>query len=199
VGRPRLSATRLALLLAAVLAAGGCAVHVGRVDLNRALSARVYRAIALGSDTRRDVLARLGPPDALFYTPRELVFDYRAARHRLTDFELFVPTNFLPLPVSPAPVFSALRFFLNPFEEPKATQGTILERASEGSVRLAVGFIPFTSGEDLLVLNGRQIRVDRLRVVFDRQSLVATQKALRLQSRAYTSESLPERVLLETE
>jgi len=201
VGRLRLTASRLALLFAAVLALGGCALHVGRVVLNRPLSKQVYGGIVLGSDTRHSVLARLGPPDALFYTPTELVFDYRAARHRVTDFELFVPTDLLSpsLPVSPAPIFSALRFLLNPFKEPEQTRGTFLERASRQSAKLGVGFIPFTSGEDVLVLNGRQLRTDRLRIVFDRQRLVVTQKALRLQSREYGKESLAERVLLKTE
>ena len=75
----------------------------------------------------------------------------------------------------------------------------IPQQAGRRGVQLAVGFIPFASGEELLIVNGRQIRVDRLRVVFDRESLVATRKVLRLASGELSQDSLGERVLLQAD
>jgi hypothetical protein len=199
VERRQLKAALLSLLVGAALASSACTLHIGRVDLNRPLNSSGYEAIALGSDTRREVLSRLGPPDALLYTPTELVFDYLASRHRATDLELFVPSDIVPGALNPASLLSVPRYFFDPFAEPEETDETFLEATGRRGVQLAVGFIPFASGEELLVVNGRQIRVDRLRVVFDRESLVATRKALRLASGEFSQDALGERVLLQAD
>lgn len=195
----RLKGANLALLVLASLALGGCSLHVGRVDLNRPLSPDGYRAITLGTDTRRDVLARLGPPDELLYTPKELVFDYRASRHRMTDLEIFVPSDVVPGALNPASLLSVPRYFFNDFVEPAETRNTFLEDAGRRGAEFVVGFIPFASGEEVLVMNGRQIRFDRLRIVFDRESLVAIRKAFRLASGEYSEDSLGERIFLQAD
>ena len=52
------------------------------------------------------------------------------------------------------------------------------------------------NGQDPLIVSGHQLRSDRLRIVFDRESLIADGKSLRFASGEYTDESLRDRVLL---
>jgi hypothetical protein len=56
--------------------------------------------------------------------------------------------------------------------------------------------VPFTSGEELLIVKGHKLRGDRLRVVFDRETLNVVGKSLRLATGEYAEESLSDRVLL---
>jgi hypothetical protein len=186
----------LALALLVLLAAPGCRFHLARVDLNRPLSPAGYDEVALGEHGRREVLARLGAPDALFYTPSELVFDYVAASHRGTDLAIFVPSDVTPGPVDPAIILALQRFLFDLFVEPPEFRSTLLERAARTASDAAVSFAPFVSGQDVVNLHGRQVRTDRLRVVFDRESLRVTAKALRLATGEYRQESLVGRTLL---
>ncbi len=57
--------------------------------------------------------------------------------------------------------------------------------------------MPFARGADLLLLRGRRLRSDRLRVVLDRETLAARGKALRLATGEHARESLPNRALLQ--
>jgi hypothetical protein len=157
-----------------------------------------YRAIALGEDGRREVLALLGPPDQLFYTRNEVVFDYRAASHRSTNLELFLPTDVVPGPW-PLGLLNAPRILFDPFEEPEAFAEPPLERNARRTAQGASRLLPFSGGIDVLILRNRQARGDRLRVVMDRDSLRTTQKELRLATGEYESETLAERILLRTD
>lgn len=192
----RLRAWATSLALAAALPSLGCRVHVARVDLNRPLSPQRYDELRVGEDDRHQVMARLGPPDALFYTPTELVFDYVAASHRGTDLRVFVPSDVAPGPVDPAAILAVPRFLFDLFSEPDEFQPTGLERAARTASDIAVSFAPFVSGQDVITLNGRQLRADRLRVVFDRKTLRLTAKALRLATGEYQQESELGRLLL---
>jgi len=183
------AAAALAVALAAALA--GCRLHVSRLDFNRSLSDESYGWLELGAHGRRDVLARLGPPDRAFYTPTELVFDYLAARHRGTDLRFFVPSDVMPGPIDPAAVLAVPRFFFDLFVEPAEFQPTPIERAARAGADAAVSAAPFVSGQDVVIL-----RVDHLRVVFDRATLAATSKALRLASGDFQQESLAGQLFL---
>lgn len=176
----------------------GCRFHMVGVTENRPLGADGYEAIALGEHQRRDVLAQLGPPDHVFYTSVEEVFDYRAAAHRATDLRFFIPTDTFG-GVNPTLPLNALRFFFDPFEEPEELRDAPVIRASRASIRGATGFIPFADGTDILVLHGRQLRRDRLRIVFDSGTHIATQKALRLATGEYRHQHLPERAILQAD
>ena len=187
-------AVLLALLLSPCLTA--CRLHVSQVRLNRPLPEEQYRAIVLGDSTRRDVLALLGPPDTARYTPNELFFDYWAASHRGNDLEFFVPSNVIPLPIDPLSILSVPEYFFDLFVEPEEFRPTFMEETGRNTAEGAIGLIPFVSGQEVIILHGRQTRLDRLRVVFDRHTLEATRKALRLATGEYDQESLVEQILL---
>jgi hypothetical protein len=184
--------------LAVVLAVGlaGCRLHVSRLDLNREITGESFEWLVLGQHHRRDVLARLGPPDRALYTPTELVFDYLAARHRGSDLRFFVPSDVMPGPIDPAAVLAVPRFFFDLFVEPPEFQPTTMERVARAGADAAVSAAPFVSGQDVVILRGRKLRVDHLRVVFDRATLAATSKALRLASGDYQQQSLADQILL---
>jgi hypothetical protein len=186
---------RLAAALLALALSSGCRLHMAQVVQNRPVAYTHYAAVELGAQSRRDVLAALGPPDDVQYTATELVFDYTSAFHRGTDLRLFLPSDVLP-GFNPLFLFSLPRIFFDQSEEPDAFEPTFLERGARGVLSLVYSLVPFTSGEDLLILRGHQLREDRLRVVFDRQALVARRKSLRLATGEYAEESLPDRVFL---
>ena len=183
----------------AVLAAGlcfaGCRLHVQQIRINQPLSEDRYRAIVLGESTRRDVLALLGPPDEARYTPSELVFDYWTASHRGNDLELVVPSNLIP-GFDPLGVVAVPRFFFDPFVESEEFQPSFLERAGRDLTKAALRSVPCRSGQGIVQLHGRQIRLGRLRVVFDLETLSATQKALRLATGNTQRESFAEQIML---
>ena len=56
--------------------------------------------------------------------------------------------------------------------------------------------VPFTSGEELLIVKGNQLRGDRLRVVFTPDTQVVAGKSLRLATGEYEEDSLFDRVIL---
>ncbi len=195
--RLRRRAAVLALVVCAALPLAGCRYHISRLDLNRAVTRAHFEAILLGEHDRRDVLAYLGPPDRVLYTPSELIFDYEAARHRGNDFSFFLPTYF----VGSGPFFLLRipRLFFSGFEEPDEFDETTGERASRRATQFGLGLIPFTRGEDLLIVRGRQVRRDRLRVVMDRETLATRAKALRLASGEYEQHTITDRMLLQTD
>jgi len=192
----RWTAPLAACLLAAGATGLGCRFHMMRIDESRPLSPEVYRSIALGSD-RRALLDRLGPPDQLTYTPTEVVYDYVSASHRATDLRLFLPTDALP-GLNPSLLLGLTRWFFGPFREPEEFREPTTVRLSRVALDATTRFVPFAGGGDLLILRGRQLRRDRLRVVLDRASATVRRKALRLASGEYARESLPERALLQT-
>jgi hypothetical protein len=187
-----------AAALAAALAVGltGCRLHVSRLDLNREINSESFEWVALGQHHRGDVLARLGPPDRALYTPTELVFDYLAARHRGSDLRFFVPSDFMPGPIDPLVVLAIPRFFFDLFVEPDEFQSSPLEQVTRAAAEAAADAVPFVSGQDVVTLRGRHLRADQLRVVFDRATLAATSKALRLASGEYQEASLVDPLLL---
>ena len=174
---------------------GGCRLHLSQVRENNIVGNNRYQAIELGQDRRGDVMTSLGPPDRVLYAPSALIFDYLWKRHRGTDTRLFIPSEIIP-GIDPLFFLSVPRFFLDPSEEPDEFRPNMVERIAEGLTRLATFMVPFANGQDLLILSGHQLRSDRLRVVFDRESLVVQGKSLRYASGEYTDESLRDRLLL---
>jgi hypothetical protein len=189
------AAMHTALLVLLVSMSTGCRLHLSQVRENNVIDAGRYEAIKLGRDRREDIMASLGPPDRVVYGPSELIFDYLWKRHRGTDTRLFVPSEVVP-GVDPLFLLSIPRFLFDPSEEPDEFRPNLVERIAEGLARLATFAVPFANGQDLLILSGHQLRSDRLRIVFDRDSLVAESKSLRFASGEYTDESLPDRVFL---
>ena len=188
-------ARRLALGIVLVSIFGGCRLHLSQVRENNIIGHVRYHEIELGQDRRGDIMTSLGPPDRVFYVPSALIFDYLWQRHRGTDTRLFVPSEIIP-GVDPLFLLSVPRFFFDPSEEPDEFRPNLVERLAEGLTRLATFMVPFANGQDLLILSGHQLRSDRLRVVFDRESLVVQGKSLRYASGEYTDESLRDRLLL---
>ena len=188
-------AKRLALGIVLVSMLGGCRLHLSQVRENNIIGHVRYQEIELGQDRRGDVMTSLGPPDRVFYVPSALIFDYLWKRHRGTDTRLFVPSEIIP-GVDPLFFLSVPRFFFDPSEEPDEFRPNLVERLAEGLTRLATFMVPFANGQDILILSGYQLRSDRLRVVFDRESLVVQGKSLRYASGEYTDESLRDRLLL---
>jgi hypothetical protein len=189
------SAKRLALGIVLVSMLGGCRLHLSQGRENNIVGNNRYQAIELGQDRRGDVMTSLGPPDRVFYAPSALIFDYLWKRHRGTDTRLFIPSEIIP-GVDPLFFLSVPRFFFDPSEEPDEFRPNLVERFAEGLTRLATFMVPFANGQDLLILSGHQLRSDRLRIVFDRESLVVQGKSLRYASGEYTDESLRDRLLL---
>ena len=185
----------IALGVVLVSMLGGCRLHLSQVRENNIIGHVRYQEIELGQDRRGDVMTSLGPPDRVFYAPSALIFDYVWKRHRGTDTRLFVPSEIIP-GVDPLFFLSVPRFFFDPSEEPDEFRPNLVERLAEGLARLATFMVPFANGQDLLILSGHQLRNDRLRIVFDRESLVVQGKSLRYASGEYTDESLRDRLLL---
>lgn len=166
-----------------------------QVRENNVISPDRFDAIALGSDRRTDILNQLGPPDEAFFGPSILVFDYRWQRHRGTATRFFLPSEVIP-GLDPLFILGVMRYFFDPSEEPEVFRPTLAERVGQSLTRLITIFIPFSDGQDLVTLSGRQLRHDRLRVVFDRQNLVVQGKSLRYASGEYRDESLASRMIL---
>jgi hypothetical protein len=185
------------LVLAAGLCLAGCRLHIEQIRLNRQLPEDRYHAIVLGDSTRGDVLALFGPPDTARYTPRELFFEYWAAFHRGNDLEFFVPSDLIPGPIDPLAIFAVPEYFFDPFIQPGEFEPTFLEKTGRTVANAGLAFAPFVGGQEFVTLHGRQTRLDRLRVVFDRETLRATHKALRLATGEYEQETLAERILLQ--
>jgi hypothetical protein len=178
----------LAPLLLASLLAAGCRFHISTVLDNRTLPLGRYPEILLG-DGRRAVLERLGPPDRAEYLRDALVFVYESAYHRGNETDV-IP-GFDPLFILAIP-----RLFFDQSEEPDAFRPTLAERVGRRGVSAVLRLVPFTSGEELLIVKGHKLRGDRLVVVFDRETLNVVGKSLRLATGEYAEESLSERVLL---
>ena len=177
---------------------GACRLHLAQVRENNVIDPIQYEAIEIGRDHRRDVMASLGPPDRVVYARSELIFDYLWMRHRGTDTRLFIPSEIVP-GFDPLFFLSIPRFFFDPSEEPEEFRLTFVERLAEGLAQLATSVVPFANGQDLLIASGHQLRSDRLRIVFDRESGVAQGKSMRSASGEYLDESLTDRILLRTD
>ena len=189
------AAKSIALGVILISMLGGCRLHLSQVRENNIIEPMRYQEIELGQDRRGDIMTSLGPPDRIIYAPSALIFDYLWKRHRGTDTRLFVPSEVLP-GVDPLFLLSVPRYLFDPSEEPDEFRPNLVERLAEGLTRLATFMVPFANGQDLLILSGYQLRSDRLRVVFDRESLVVQGKSLRYASGEYTDETLRDRVLL---
>jgi hypothetical protein len=177
------------------MALSGCTLHLVQVRENSVIDVDRYAAIELGHDRRRDVMSALGPPDRVVYGRSVLVFDYLWKRHRGTDARIFLPSEIVP-GFDPFFLLGIPRLFFDPSRVPDEFKGTHVERMAAGISRLATSVVPFSSGQDLLIARGHQLRHERLRIVFDRESLVAQAKSLRSASGVYRDESLTNRVLL---
>jgi hypothetical protein len=173
----------------------GCRLHLAQVRENNVIDSARYAAIEIGRDRRTDVMTSLGPPDRVAYDRSVLVFDYLWMRHRSTDTRLFVPSQVIP-GFDPLFLLSIPRFFFDPSEDPEEFRLSRVERLAEGLARLGTSFVPFANGQDLLIARGHQLRSDRVRIVFDRKSLVVLGKSLRFASGEYHDESLTNRILL---
>ncbi len=177
---------------------GACRLQLAQVRENNVIDLVHYEAIELGRDHRRDVMASLGPPDRVVYGRSELIFDYLWMRHRGTDTRLFIPSEIIP-GFDPLFFLSIPRYFFDLSEGPEEFCFTFVERLAEGLAQLSTSVIPFVNGQDLLIVSGHQLRSDRLRVVFDRESLLVQGKSIRSASGEYRGESLADRSLLQTD
>ena len=177
------------------MALGGCTLRLVQVRENNVIDVDRYAAIELGQDQRHDVMAALGPPDRVVYGHSVFVFDYLWARHRGTDTRLFLPSEVVP-GFDPFFLLAGPRLFFDPSEVPEEFVGNRIERMAQSLAHFATSLVPFSNGQDLLIASGHQLRHDRLRVVFDRESLVVQAKSMRSASGAYRDESLTDRVLL---
>jgi hypothetical protein len=184
----------LALLLLAGAVAAGCRFHMSTVVDNRTLPLGRYSEILLGDD-RRAVLERLGPPDRVEYVRNAFVFDYESAYHRGNELQLFLPSDVIP-GFDPLFLLAIPRLFFDQSATPDAFRPTLAERVGRRGVSAVLRLVPFTSGEELLIVKGHKLRGDRLRVVFDRETLNVVGKSLRLATGEYAEESLSDRVLL---
>ncbi|HVH18554.1 MAG TPA: hypothetical protein VNF72_09665 [Myxococcota bacterium] len=80
----------LAAALVALLFAG-CTYHARQVGDDHFLNEPVSWTI--GTTTLRDVVHDIGPPDAIRWTPKALVFVYRAQRHANSSLVLTAYLN----------------------------------------------------------------------------------------------------------
>jgi len=186
---------RISVFVLAVVLLSGCTLHLAQSRENNVIDLARYSAIGVGLDKRREVMAALGPPDRVFYGRSILVFDYLWARHRSTDARFFVPSQIIP-GFDPLVLLSLPRFFFDLAEHPEEFQPSRIEQLSEAVAGLANSAIPFSEGQDLLIARGYQLRHDRVRIVFDRASLVVQGKSMRFASGEYRIESLANRILL---
>lgn len=187
--------TLLALLLLTSLFSSGCRLHFASVADNRTLPLGRYSEIRLG-DARSSVLARLGPPDRLDYLRTFFVFDYESSYHRSTKTEIFLPSDVIP-GFDPLFILSIPRRLFYQSETPDPFTPTLAERVGRVGISAVLRLVPFTSGEELLIVQGYELRGDRLRVVFDTTTQNVVGKSLRLASGEYAEESLTDRFLLQ--
>jgi hypothetical protein len=183
------------LALVAALPFAGCKFQLTRMDLNRPLSRASFEAVELGADRRTQLLAKLGPPDAVLYTKTEEVFDYVAKSHRATNLRFFFPSDVVPY-VDPFAWLGVHRYFFDPFEEPAPFRPTFSDMLSRYALETAASNVPFLRGEDIVILRSRQLRGDILRVVLDRDTHQTLRKALLLATGEYALESWRERAFL---
>jgi hypothetical protein len=196
LSRPRTRRWATPLVLAAALPLAACKFQMTRMDLNRPLSRAQYDVIELGADRRTQLLAKLGPPDAVLYTRSEEVFDYLSRSHRATNLRFFFPSDATPLFVDPFAWLGVHRYFFDPFEEPAAFRPTFTDQLSRYALDTAVSYVPFTRGEDIVILRSRQLRGDILRVVLDRDTHQTLRKAVLLSTGEYARESWADRAFL---
>lgn len=188
----------ISTLLIATMVLSGCTLHLAQVRENNVIDFARYEAIELGRDQRRNVMASLGPPDRVFYGRSILVFDYLWTRHRSTDARLFIPSELIP-GFDPLFILSIPRLFFDLSDAPVEFERSHVERLAEGMTSLATSAIPFANGQDLLIARGNQLRHDRVRIVFDRTTLIVEAKSMRFASGEYRGESLANRILLQAD
>jgi len=192
------ASSRALVASASALLLAGCGLHVGRIDDNAHVTPDLYRRIALRDDGRSEVLAKLGPPDRIRFTPEDEVFEYESEHHRSTDFRILLPTFLVPGP-GPGFLLGPLRFFFDPFEEPEEFREELPVRFIRVVIESLVNMAPSSGTEDLLTLRGRQLRSDLIRVVVDRESRRVTEKSLRLATGEYREDTIFDRALLQTD
>ena len=185
----------LTIVTIVTMALSGCTLHLAQVRENNVIDLARYETIELGRDQRRDVMAALGPPDRVAYGRSILVFDYLWTRHRSTDVRLFIPSEVVP-GFDPLFILSMPRLFFDLSDAPVEFEQSHVERLAEGMTNLVTSAIPFADGQDLLIARGHQVRHDRVRVVFDRTTLIVEAKSIRFSSGEYRGESLANRILL---
>ena len=170
-----------------------------QVVRNRSAAMDAYPDIAVAGDDRAEVLGRLGPPDRIeFMRDGGVVFDYESFHHRNTRLDFFVPSEIFPF-VDPLFILAIPRFFFDQSDEPEAFERSTAANAGRGALSLVMRLVPFTSGEELLIVKGNQLRGDRLRVVFARDTRVVASKSLRLATGEYREESIFDRVILQAD
>ena len=98
---------------------------------------------------------------------------------------------------NPLFVLSIPRLFFDQSETPEDFHETFAERVGRGGVSAVTRLIPFTSGEEMLIVKGHEVRGDRMRLVLDRETGRVVGKSLRVATQDYDEESLAERVLLQ--
>ena len=193
-----MGARSLLLLLLVGSLCSGCRLHLDYVLRNRSPALQSYGDIRLEEHARTEVLARLGPPDTVRYQLDTFVFDYESAQHRASRLQFFVPSEVIP-GVDPLAILNVPAFFFDLAEPPESLRPATFDRVGRAAVATALNFVPFVSGQELVSLEGYQVRSDRLRIVFDRETQRVTAKSLRLATGQYREESTSDRVLLRSD
>ncbi|MCI0650671.1 MAG: hypothetical protein L0Z55_02175 [Planctomycetes bacterium] len=165
-------------LAAAVLFANGCTYQLVRIEVGTPIERAGYEAVIVGESGRKEVLAALGPPDGIRYTAEEEILEYRSARHIGTDLSFVLPAAMLQPGAWVAAIQGLFQYFL-PLHEPEefVSRVWVLSFASFFFGQL-VSLSPVETGsDDLLVLLGRDLRFDRVRIILDRDGKTVRAKA----------------------
>lgn len=185
-------------LLALAPLVAGCRLHLDYVTRNQSAAMLAFDSVMLGEHDRQAILSLMGPPDLIRFAPEFVAFGYESARHRATEFEVFLPSEVIP-GIDPLILLAAPRILFDPSDKPEVLEPSTFERVGRGGARLLGSLVPFASGEEILTLKGNQVRGDLMAIVFDRESWLVIGKSLQLATESYREETLPGRVFLQAD
>ncbi|MGE3165502.1 MAG: hypothetical protein AB7O52_11395 [Planctomycetota bacterium] len=166
-------------LAASLLLTVGCRYHMVLIEDGAPLARADYDRIEVGVATRAEVLATLGAPDGIRYTPSEEILDFRGALHRGSDLQFILPTVVFQWG-SLASIAVGTAKAIAPVDEPKSIQDEVwvirLARFIFGSL---ASLSPYeTGGADTLTFTGQRLRYDRIRLVLDRRTAKVIEKSM---------------------
>lgn len=185
------SRSRPAALAALALAlAASCRVNLDSIRTGGEWTAEEVSALAVGTDGRADVLRRLGPPDAVFYTLVDEVFVYRRGGHRGTDLRFLFP-NFFNL------LRPGLELLTPGVEQDEAFEDeTAPVMVTNTVIDRVFAFMNPLATEEGMALYGRRLRWDVARITLDRETHVARSVDLFLGVEEKSAEDLFRETLL---
>ncbi len=154
----------------------GCQYRLHLVEVGAPRPSEAVAGIVPGTSHRGDVLHALGAPDRIEYTLTEEVLEYRTTYDKGSDIELLVPTALVQLNAAIGLARGLLEFFLPSFTEPERIAETnfVVRGMSLLFGQLASAAPKSPTGEDALVVRGRALQEDVVRVTLDRRSLEVT-------------------------